>query len=37
MEGEVEDPLRLDDAGSCIKLSEQHELEFHDATQNRAL
>jgi hypothetical protein len=37
MEGEVEDPLRLDDPGGCITLSAQHELAFHDATKNRAL
>jgi hypothetical protein len=37
MEGEVEDPSRLADAGSCVTLSAQHELTFHDATKTRAL
>jgi hypothetical protein len=37
MKGEVEDPSRLADAGSCVTLSAQHELTFHDATKTQAL
>jgi hypothetical protein len=37
MKGEVEYPSRLADAGTCVKLSAQLELTFHDATKTRAL
>jgi hypothetical protein len=36
IEEEAAVPSMLADAGSCVTLSAQNELEFHDATKTRA-